>query len=73
MLLGVRDQVGLATRLRGHNDRVEFRERDMNDMFWEIPKEEAMAAIRWAMTTVRERMRGKKAWFSIARGGVRKI
>ena len=69
MLLGVRDQVGLATRLRGHNDRVEFRERDMNDMFWEIPKEEAMAAIRWAMTTVREKTRGKKAWFSIARGG----
>jgi hypothetical protein len=69
MLLGVRDQVGLATRLRGNNDRVEFRERDMNDMFWEIPKEEAMAAIRWAMTTLREKTRGKKAWFSIARGG----
>ena len=28
-----------------------------------------MAAIRWAMTTVRKKTRGKKAWFSIARGG----
>ena len=53
MLLGVMDQVGLATRLRGHNDCVEFRGRDMSDMFLQIPKEEAMAAIRWAMTTVR--------------------
>ena len=69
MLLGVRDQVGLETRLRGHNDRVEFRESDMNGMIREIPKEEAMAAIRWAMTTVRAKTRGRKARFSIAQGG----
>ena len=70
MLLGVRDQVGLTTRLRGHNDRVEFRERDMNDMFWEIPKEEAVAAIRWAMTT--QKREARKRGFPL-HGGVRKV
>ena len=37
----------------------------MNHMFPENPKGEAMAAIRWAMRTVRQKTRGKKAWFSI--------
>ena len=40
-LLGVRDQARAATRLQQMGGGTKFMEKDMNDMFWEIPKEQA--------------------------------
>ena len=46
-------------------------EKDMEDMFWEIPKHEAQAAISWAMSLVKGNK--KDLWFAIHRGRLRRL
>ena len=45
----------------------------MNDMFWEIPRHEALSALNWALDRVQSSHRCESLWFSLAKGGGRKI
>ena len=53
----------------GQSRSISFRERDLNYMFWEITKHEALQAIQWGLGIVRPCARNKHAWFSLAKGG----
>ena len=76
-LLGVRDQAHaifrLHTRAAYGGDPIppKCMEKDMDDMFWEIPLDQIMIALEWA----HKKLRGKRQnlWFSIAKGGQRHL
>ena len=67
-MLGVRDQIKAIQRFADGATSVNFRERDMDDMFWQIERSEALQAISWAIDRARSDARGKTLWFSIAKG-----
>ena len=46
-LSGVRDALTALTRLTAIPDQVHLLEKDMADMFWEIPVAEAIEAADW--------------------------
>jgi hypothetical protein len=46
-------------------------EMDMEDMFWEIPKQEVAKALKWAIRLVKK---GKKEqWFCLHKRGMKKL
>ena len=53
-MLSVRDQIKATQRFADQDDPIQIRERDMDDMFWQIERSEAVEAIKWAV----ERARG---------------
>ena len=67
-MLGVRDQIRATQRFADQDDLIRFRERDVDDMFWQIERSEAVKAIEWAIERACGDTRGTTLWFSIAKG-----
>ena len=70
-LLGVRDQARAFQKFHttvGTHSTVHLAEKDMTDMFWEIPKPQIISALQWAIA--KSKRRGKTCFFSIAKNGL---
>ena len=48
-MLGVRNQIMAATRLVGRQGDMKCLEQDMDDMYWEVPKDEVLQSLTWAV------------------------
>ena len=72
-LLGVLDQARAATRLQPMGGGTEFMEKDMNDMFWEIPKEQAQQALKWAVALMPSAGQVSDVCFAVAKGGLKEL
>ena len=72
-LLGVRDQARAVLRLCASTNSKMFLEKDMEDMFWEIPKQDAMAAVRWARSLVKPCAGSHSLTFAIAKGHLKHL
>ena len=76
-LVGVRDQAfaihrfSLQTGSTPLSGDAECMEKDMEDMFWEIPTSEIVLGLEWAA----KYLKGSRSrlWFSIAKGGLRHL
>ena len=66
-LVGVRDLVWSAYRMQASMESLSLLEQDMSDMFWEIPGEEALQAVSWAVGECKKKLRGKTLWFSLSK------
>ena len=72
-LLGVRDQAHAIFRLHMRAKLVEepilpkCMDKDMDDMFWGIPRDLVVSALEWAHKTLKGAT--GNVWFSIAKGG----
>ena len=66
-LVGVRDLVWSAHRMQTSTESLSLLEQDMSDMFWEIPGEEALQAVSWAVGECKKKLRGKTLWFSLSK------
>ena len=70
-MLGVRDQIMAATRLVGQVGDIRFLEQDMEDMYWEVPKDEMLQSLTWALALL---SKGKTVLsFSIAKGDLNEL
>ena len=72
-LLGVRDQARAVLRLCANASSKTFLEKDMEDMFWEIPKQDAMAAVRWACSLVKPFASTQSLTFAFAKGHLKHL
>ena len=72
-LLGVRDQARVVLRLCANTSSKVFLEKDMEDMCWEIPKQDAMAAVRWACSLVKPCANSGSLSFAIAKGQLKHL
>ena len=68
-LLGVRDQARALIRLGGNYVQGDFLEQDMQAMFWEIPKEEALQAVQWAIDLAHPNKKHDAAMFAVCKDG----
>ena len=70
IMVRVRDIVGTLSRISPSTSRVFLHEADMDDMFWNIPKDEIVPAIKSVLDSLRECAMGKREfWFSLHRAG----
>ena len=71
-LPGVRDQATAPQRPMTPSHQVHFCEQDMEDMFWEIPKQDVLTTLRWALRQVK--LDGEdRVTFAIERSGVKPL
>ena len=70
-MLGVKDQIIAATRLVGRQGKMKCLEQDMEDMYWEVPKEEMLQSLTGGMDLLGK---GKtELFFSLAKGGLNEL
>jgi hypothetical protein len=68
-MLGIRDLVGCISRLKPVWENTSLHELDMDDQFWNIPKEECVEAVRWAVKEVTKHRRCRGLSFALHKGG----
>ena len=72
-LLGVREKVRAVLSLCASTSSKMFLEKDMEDVLWEIPKQDAMAAVRWACSLVKPCAVSRSLTFAIAKGHLKHL
>ena len=66
VMVGVRDVVGTIARISPSMPRVSLHEADMDDMLWNIPKQDIIPSIKTVLRALKECSRGKRDfWFSL--------
>ena len=72
-MLGVRDMVFVGRRLSPLCRNASFREMDIDDMFWNLDKEEVVEAIEGSIGIMLRGKRETNLWFSIHKSGERSL
>ena len=69
VMLGVRDVVQAARKIQPDRTKMHLHEADIDDMYWEIDKNECLHAIDFAISKVRKMRREKTLTFALHRSG----
>ena len=69
--MGTRDFAQTCIRLSAHTTHVHVVEKDMQDMYWEIPKSQVLDSFNWAVRHMGDARRHRVTYFAIHRGGDR--
>ena len=67
----LRDQLRCLQRSGLLQEDCSFLEQDMEDMFWNTPKDEVFKSVRWACNMLRKRY--KTLFFAITKGGLKHL
>ena len=73
LMLGTRDFAQTCIRLSAHTTHVHVVEKDMQDMYWEIPKSQVLDSFNWAVRHMGDARRHRVTYFAIHRGGDRML
>lgn len=66
-MLGVRDMVGAITRSDWQTDHIVLKERDMDDMFWQISRDQVKKSLKWAFQFINRSRTTKNLFFSLSK------
>ena len=64
---GVRDQLVAACRLGAIPEHTHLVEKDMADMFWEIPLEQVVLSLEWALASLAKKRRSTSLTFAVSK------
>ena len=73
LMLGTRDFARACTRLSTSHSEVRVMEKDMEDMYWTIPKPEFTTSFKWALRCVGKHRGNNVTVFAIHKGGDRML
>ena len=69
LMLGTRDFAQTCIRLSADTTQIHVCEKDMQDMYWEIPKHQVLQSFNWAVSHLGDARRHPITYFAIQRGG----
>ena len=69
LMLGTRDFAQTSIRLSADTTQIHVCEKDMQRMYWEIPKDPVLQSFNWAVSHLGDARRHPLTYFAIHRGG----
>ena len=69
LMLGTTDFAPTCIRLSADTTQIHVCEKDMQDMYWEIPKDQVLHFFNWAVSHLGDARRHPITYFAIHRGG----
>ena len=69
LMLGTTDFAQTCIRLSADTTQIHVCEKDMQDMYWEIPQDQVLQSFNWAVSHLGDARRHPITYFAIHRGG----